>query len=216
MAKEFILENVRSIKNYDCCNDICGQCCNFRNVEYILIALEGVSEVNYARWVRREKRYQKDEVVDSGDDVIVLLKQILTKSFKMHVYNIYSELKHLKANLKEDEIILSVDFSKNYDNKQHHEIQSAYFGHEAFTLYTGTCYYRSHDIVGVCVDKDAGLKVLSVVIVSNDIIHERNIAFSCNMKLLEIVRQHMPCLKKAFFWSAVALPSSVPDLLFVL
>ena len=134
-----------------------------------------MSEVKYARWVRREKRYQKDEVVDSGDDVIVMLKEILTKSFKMHVYNIkpqYSELKHLKANLKEDEIILSVVFSKNYDNKQHHEIQSAYFGCEAFTLYTAPCYYRSHDIDGACIDKDASLKVLSVVIVSNEIIHE--------------------------------------------
>ena len=82
--------------------------------------LEGVSEVKYARWVHREK-YQKDEVVDSGDDVIVMLKGILTKSFKVHVYNIkrqYSELKYLKANLKEDEIKLSVDFSKNY-NQQH-------------------------------------------------------------------------------------------------
>ena len=52
--------------------------------------------------------------------VIVMLKEILTKSFKMHVYNIKcqsSELKHHKANLKEGEIILSVDFSKNYDNK---------------------------------------------------------------------------------------------------
>ena len=47
--------------------------------------------------------------------MILKLKQILTKSFKMQVYNIsrqYSELKHLKANLKEDEIILSDDFSK--------------------------------------------------------------------------------------------------------
>ena len=62
-----------------------------------------------------KKRYQKDEV-----DVIGMLKEILTKSFKMHVYNIKcqsSELKHHKANLKEGEIILSVDFSKNYDNK---------------------------------------------------------------------------------------------------
>ena len=149
-----------------------------------------------------KKRYQKDEVVDSGDDVIGMLKEILTKSFKMHVYNIkpqYSELKHLKANLKEDEIILSVDFLKNYDNKQHHEIQSAYFGYEAFTLYTAACYYRSHDIDGACSDKDAGLKVLSVVIVSNETIHERNIAFLRNMKLSEIVRQHTPSLKKAYF-----------------
>ena len=164
--------------------------------------MEGVSEVKFARWVCREKRYQKDEVVDSGDDVIGMLKEILTKSFKMHVYNIKcqsSELKHLKANLKEDEIISSVDFSKNYDNKQHHEIQSAYFGYEAFILYTAACYYRSHDIDGACIDKDAGLKVLSVVILSNETIHERNIAFSCNMKLSEIVRQHIPSLKKAYF-----------------
>ena len=133
-----------------------------------------------------------------------MLKEILTKSFKMHVYNIsrqYSELKHLKANLKEDEIILSVDFLKNFDNKQHHKIQSAYFGQEAFTLYTAACYYRSHDIDGAHVDKDAGLKVLSAVILSNEIIHEQNIAFSCNMKLLEIVRQDIPSLKRAYFWS---------------
>ena len=188
--EEFILENVCSIENYDCCKDNCGQCCGFRNIEDILNALEGVSEVKYARWVHSEKRYQKDEIVDSGDDVIIMLKEILTKSFKMHVYNIkrqYSKLKHLKANLKEDEIILSVDFSKNY-NTQHHEIQRAYFGYETFTLYTAAFYYRSYDTDGACVDKDAGLKVLSVVIVSNETIHERNIAFLCNMKLLEIVR----------------------------
>ena len=58
---------------------------------------------------------------------------------KMHKYNIYrqlSELKCLKMSLKEDELILSVDFSKNYENKQCHEIQSAYFGHKNFTFFT--------------------------------------------------------------------------------
>ena len=68
--EEFILENVCSIKNYDYCNDNCGQCCNFRNIEDIN-DLEGVSEVKYARWIRRKKRYQK-HVADSGDDVIVI------------------------------------------------------------------------------------------------------------------------------------------------
>ena len=55
-------------------------------------------------------------------------------------------------------------------------------------------------IDGTCIDKDAGLKVLSVI-VSNETIHEQNIAFSCNMKLLEIVRQHIPGLKKTYFCS---------------
>ena len=48
-SEEFILENVCSIKNYDCCNDNCGQCCNFRNIEDILNALEAASEAKYVR-----------------------------------------------------------------------------------------------------------------------------------------------------------------------
>ena len=86
--REFILEKICAIKKYDCCNDNCRQCYNFRNIEDILIASEGVSEVKYARWVSREKRHQKDEAVNSGDYMIVMLKEILTKSFKMHIYNI--------------------------------------------------------------------------------------------------------------------------------
>lgn len=73
-------------------------------------------------------------------------------------------VKHLKQNLKEGEIILSVDFSKNYSNKQFHEIQSAYFGHEAFTLYTAACYYRSDIAIESSKDdKDSGLKIFSSV-----------------------------------------------------
>ena len=59
---------------------------------------------------------------------------------------------------------------------------------ETLTLYTAAYCYRSHDIDGAYVDKDAGLKMLSVAIVSNKTIHERNTAFSYNIKLSEIVR----------------------------
>ena len=40
---------------------------------------------------------------------------------------------------------MSVDFSHNYENKELHEIQSAYFGHEAFTVFTSVCYHHSFD-----------------------------------------------------------------------
>ena len=70
--------------------------------------------------------------------------------------------------------------------------------------------------MGLVLIKMLALKVLSVVIVSNETIHKQNIAFSCNMKLLEIVRQHIPSLKKAISGVMVAQLSSIPDLLFVL
>ena len=65
--------------------------------------------MKHTRWVCREKHYKKDEVVDSRDDVIIMFKENVTKSFKMHVYNIkrqYSELKHLKANLNHINVLI--------------------------------------------------------------------------------------------------------------
>ena len=77
-----------------------------------------------------------------GDKVFVdLLNNVHLGKLK-HIYNIYrqySELKYLKSILTADEVTVSIDFSRNYENKQHHEIQSAYFGHEAFTLFTCAC-----------------------------------------------------------------------------
>ena len=103
--------------------------------------------------------------------------------------------------MKSNQAILSVDFSKNYDNKQHHEIQSAYFGHEAFTLYTAACYFKMNEVSDVSYDNDTNLNVLPAVIVSNETNHERNIAFSCNNKLLDIIRNKVPELEVVYFWS---------------
>lgn len=48
----------------------------------------------------------------------------------------------VETDLKKDEFTLSVDFSKNYENKQRDEIQKAYFGHENFTIFPAACYFH--------------------------------------------------------------------------
>ena len=53
-------------------------------------------------------------------------------------------------------MVFSVDFSKNYENKQKNEIQSAYLGHEAFTLNTATCYIKN-ELPGAKCDPDCDL-----------------------------------------------------------
>ena len=40
------------------------------------------------------------------------------------------------------------------------------------------------------IDKDTGLTVIPVVIVSNQTVHERNIAFSCNVLLTDFIKNH--------------------------
>ena len=123
----------------------------------------------------------------------------------MHKYNIYyqlSELKCLKKDLKEDQVILSVDFLKNYKNKQHHEIQSAYFGHENFTIFTAACYFHiSISIENSVIDEESNLVKFLVVIISNETKHDHNMAFSNNNKLIRMVKDMAPNISMFHFWS---------------
>ena len=194
-AQKFIEKTVCSIKNDVCCSGQCSECPGLEYYEVVWKSLSEIPEIMYHQWDKTEKNYQKVELVDSGADVVEYVKNDIP-SIRTHVYNIYrqhSELKFLKENLKPNEVILSVDFSKNYENKQRHEIQSAYFGHEAFTIFTAACYYKSSD--------DPEVKEISVVIISNETQHERNIAFTCNQKLIEFIRAHFPAVDTIYFWS---------------
>ena len=115
---------------------------------------------------------------------------------RTHKYNIYRqfvETKWLKANFKEEEVILSVDFSKKYEYKQLHEIQSAYFGHESFTIFTVSCYF--HESIAVengKLDREPNLVKLPVAIISNETSLDRNVAFTNNIQLISMVKDIAP------------------------
>lgn len=203
---EFISGNVCSVKDFDCCSNVCDKCPGKDLMTEIMDVLSRIDSITYNKWMKKGNYVQKIEILQSGEDVAEEFLALTGSIIKLHIYNIfrqYSELKHLKKNLGPDEVILSVDFSRNYDNKQHHEIQSAYFGHEAFTLFTAACYSKGETTseAVATIDKDTDLQVLPVVIVSNETRHERNIAFTCNQMLLEFMIGLFPGVKKVHFWS---------------
>ena len=144
----------------------------------MLSVLEQTDEVTYAKWIHKNNQYKKMEIIDSGCDIAIQLQDLHNKNLKLYIYNIfrqYSELKYLKQNLESNQVILSIDFSQNYNNKQKHEIQSAYFGHEALTIYMAECYSKECINGQSEADLDSGLNVLSVAIVSNETVQQRNI-----------------------------------------
>ena len=51
------------------------------------------------------------------------------------------------------------------------------------------------------INKDTGLHTLPIVVVSNQTTHERNVAFACNNKVIQIIQQYVPSLNRVFFWS---------------
>lgn len=74
----------------ECCNDSCEHCSNSNNISDTLDVIDDLDELRYARWIWKDNRYYKGEVVDTGKDVTKLLNDVLTKFFKIHVYNIHS------------------------------------------------------------------------------------------------------------------------------
>ena len=138
------MEFITSI-GHDCHNDVCSNWPRRDMLNEVILHLKSLPEVTYNKWVWRNNIYEKVILCESVVAVADQFDEIATKHFKLHVYNIFwqhSELKFLKRNLTDNDVIFSVDFSRNYDNKQFHEIQSAYFGHKAITLFTAACYVK--------------------------------------------------------------------------
>ena len=192
------------MKDFKCISGQCAQCPGNSLTDDIGKTISNTQAISYYRWKTTEKHMKKVQKVGSCEYVVELLNEIVFgEKFRRHCYNIYrqfSELKFTKINLKENEVILSVDFSRNYDNKQVHEVQSAYFGHENFTLYTAACYFhKSLDIDGKSDPND--LTVIPMAIISNETSHDRNVAFTNNNKLICIVREMAPTIDTFHFWS---------------
>ena len=130
------------------------------------------------------------------------------------IYNIYIPLilwvQAPKNFLKENEVILSVDISKNYQNKQCHKIQNAFFGHENFTLFTAASYF--HRQLSILKASPAILRQLSILrasclvivpaaVVSNETSHSHNVTFTNKNKLIFFVQEINPAVDTFHFWS---------------
>ena len=170
---EFAQLGICSFKSYECMNGLCNTCPGSAPIAEISENLEKVESLTFYKWTTKNKVVCKiSDEISEEEAASKLVELISGEKLHLHHYNIYhqyAELKWLKSNLKIDEVILSVDFSKNYDNKQRHEIQSAYFGHECFTLFTAACYFnQSVAIENGRIDEEANLVQLPVVTVSNE------------------------------------------------
>ena len=131
---EFVQLGVCSFKSYECMNGLCNACPGSALLAKISENLEKVESLTFYKWTTKNKVVCKiSDEISEEEAASKLVELISGEKLHLHHYNIYhqyAELKWLKSNLKIDEVILSVDFSKKY------EIQSAYFGRECFTMFT--------------------------------------------------------------------------------
>ena len=109
---------------------------------------------------------------------------------KYHLYiqnEQYRKCNEIKTNMKEDEILLYVDFAESYQNTQQNKVQSAYFGHNNLSFFTACCYVRITEL--------KTLDKRSVAIGTEASNHSRIVTHSLILKVMNEIRQiylHLP------------------------
>jgi len=102
----------------------------------------------------------------------------------------------MKQQLKPNECMVQVDYSEGYKNKNQDEIQSAYFGHETFSIFTACGYFRPNET--------AELEKVPLTIVSEANDHSRIASFTCVSKVIDSIEERLPLLNKlqqVYIWS---------------
>ena len=51
----------------------------------------------------------------------------------------------VKNNLAKNDILIRADYGESHESKQLREIQSIYFGHTNFSIFTACCYFLDAD-----------------------------------------------------------------------
>ena len=87
---------------------------------------------------------------------------------------------------------MEVDYSESYKNAEQNKIQSAYFGHSCFSIFTACCYYRT---------EEGDLMTYPAKISSDSRNHSRIAAFSCVNNILKVMEEKIDAIKKVIAWS---------------
>lgn len=79
---------------------------------------------------KKFKKVGKEEMFTTKNGLMSVFKQMWPK-FASHVCNLrhqYQSIKKIKRDLSENEVLVRMDFSENYNCKYNNEIQSMHFG----------------------------------------------------------------------------------------
>ena len=126
-------------------------------------------------------------------EVIIHLQDLLA-DFSAHNHTNFNQLHNLKQakkNLKENELIISEDFSENYSFKQQNEIMSAHWNQEELSLFCATAHYL----------QDRKPAFSHYVLCSNDLSHDKNTIFFYNSYIINDLKSKGLIFDMAHYWS---------------
>ena len=192
-SEEAVAQTVCSLESSKCIDRVCDSCGVTKLTDHLFEGLDEDGSISYYQWQKVEGVVKKNLVEctigEAKEDL-----QAQLRPFSRHVYNIrrqFQELRHLKEQLNQDEIIIHEDFSENFLLKHQREIMASHWSNESVTLFTAVVYYR---------DDNKDLKHLSYALISDELSHDKGSIYVFNKALLDAVSKKI-AFKQVHYWS---------------
>ena len=153
--------------------------------------------ITFYEWCKDDGKLKKQLYDLDAEDFLKKFQEAIEVA-KWHIHvkwvqaNCYNDI---KENLKENDVILHVDYSESYERKHQNKAQRACFDHTAISIFTACCYLK---------DENGKLEKESVTLTSELSDHSRSAAITCVMKMMEFIRekhQHLPLHINVYVWS---------------
>lgn len=194
--------------NEDCLNQTCKKCGPSKIKEYYegLIEEFGEKEIEYHRWERIKLLRKNNKMKDCMSCIQKkkTFKQFLVnfqkdvKPLASHLFRASWQLKQLetcKETIKENEMVVVMDFSENYTCRFQNEVQSAFWNSNQVTIHPVVAYY------GVKTATSTIQRKHSIVIVSNDLDHDANAVNKFREEIYKKLEDEVPKLSLIHEWT---------------
>ena len=192
-SEEAVAKTVCSLDSCKCIDRVCDSCGVTELTDNLFEGLDKDDSISYYQWQKVEGTVKKNlvdcTIAEAEEDL-----QAQLRPFSRHVYNIrrqFQELRHLKDQLSQDEIIIHEDFSENFQLKHQREIMESHWSNESVTVFTAVVYYK---------DDNKDLKHLSYALISDELSHDKRSVYVFNKALLDAVSREMS-FKQVHYWS---------------
>ena len=188
----------------DCIECAYGECVSCQTPEFRFSRLMTDDEICFWQWESGRKRYTQNGEEKEVKITVKTMKKVTEreavamfleamKMFKKHWFTMcrqFSAFRENKTNIKEDECVVHVDFSENFNCKYHSEVQAVHFGasHSQASLHTVIVYTALEEPLCLCT-------------ISENLIHSPVGIWAHLGPILDCIRKEYPQVKHLTFWS---------------
>lgn len=191
LLKKFVCDQ----PNESCYLRTCQKCPDKSEIKEFLEKVfedNEVEEISYKAWVSTDRCKFINVVSDSAEFIDSLVESF--ESLVQHDYIAKAQSKcyrQFKNDLKEGEVLATLDFAENYPVVVQEEVQGHYWNNSQISILPSVIYYKENGIV----------KNLSTVGVLENNTHDTVSVYMFQKQLVELIKLKIPNVKKVIYFS---------------